>query len=340
MQRAYALARQHHTHPNPRVGCVVVSADGEVIGTGSHAGPGQPHAEIVALDEAGHSPGSTVYVSLEPCTHHGRTPPCVERLIAEDVARVIVGVLDPDERVSGGGVETLTAAGLDVTVLDDPAGRDVDPAYFHHRETGMPRVTMKYAMTLDGSVAAADSTSQWITSEEARRDSHEKRADVDAVVVGAGTLRADNPRLDVRLDGYTGPQPRPVIVAGSGELPADAVVWKRNPLVVATSQRSLPGGELIEVPGTGDRPDPLATCRALAGAGLLDLLVEGGATLLGEWLRASVVNRGLVYLGARLGKGRGLAAVGGVFDTIAGAQVVTVTGVRTLGPDVAVSFEL
>lgn len=340
IERAYVLARRHYPHPNPRVGCVVVSPEGEVIGTGSHSGPGEAHAETAALDEAGGARDSIVYVSLEPCTHHGRTPPCVDRLIAEGVAHVVVGALDPDARVSGAGVAKLKAAGIEVSVLNDPAARAVDPAYFRHRETGMPRVTMKYAMTLDGSVAAADGTSRWITSEEARQDAHRMRAEVDAVVVGAGTLRADNPRLDVRLDGYTGRQPRPVIVAGVADLPEDVAIWEREPMVVATTNRALPAGELIQVPGNGELPDPVATCRALAGAGLLDVLVEGGPTLLGAWLAASVVTDGVAYLGARLGMGRGMSAVDGVFDTIGHAHVVRVSGVRTLGPDVAVTFEL
>lgn len=340
MQRAYELAQEHRTHPNPRVGCVVVAPGGEVVGTGSHAGPGEPHAEVVALDEAGNARDGIVYVSLEPCTHHGRTPPCVDRLISEQVSRVVIGALDPDDRVSGAGVKALEAAGIEVTVLDDPAAREVDPAYFHHRRTGMPLVTMKYAMTLDGSVAAADRTSRWITSEPARQDAHRMRAEADAVVVGAGTLRVDNPRLDVRIEGWDHPQPRPVVIAGSGELRADAVLWERNPLVVSAVQRDLPGGELVEVPGENGVPDPVAACRALAGAGLLHLLVEGGPTLLGSWLRSSVITNGVVYLGARLGLGGGLSAVEGVFDTITGARVVTVTGVRTLGPDVAVTFEL
>jgi diaminohydroxyphosphoribosylaminopyrimidine deaminase/5-amino-6-(5-phosphoribosylamino)uracil reductase len=295
---------------------------------------------VIALDEAGSGQGCTVFVSLEPCTHHGRTPPCVDRLIAEGVANVVIGALDPDERVSGSGVRALRDAGVEVIVLDDPEARSVDPAYFRHRETGLPRVTLKYAMTLDGSVAAADRTSQWITSEEARRDAHLLRGEMDGVVVGAGTLRTDSPRLDVRAPGYSGPQPRPVVVAGATDLPTDGGIWALNPLVVTTRDRHIPGGELLKVNGEGDRPDPVAACRALAGVGLLDLLVEGGPTLAGEWLRGGVVTDGIVYLGARLGMGGGIPAIGGVFDTIARARVVRVTGVRTLGSDVAVTFEL
>lgn len=337
--RAYELARPEHPHPNPRVGAVVVSADGAIIGEGAHVGPGQPHAETIALDQAGDARGSTVYVSLEPCSHHGLTPPCVDRLIAEEVVVVVVGALDPDPRVAGSGVERLRSAGIVVEVLDDPAARDLDPAYFHHRETGRPLVTYKYAMTLDGAVAAVDGTSQWITKETARSDAHLLRARVDAIVIGSGTLTNDDPGLDVRLPGYEGHQPRPVIVAGSGELPAHARLWERDPLVLSTSERHVPGGEVVVVVGD-TRPDPVAACAALATAGYLDILVEGGPTLAGAWWRAGMIDRGVAYVGGKVGGGAGMTPLDGVFSTIDSAGNALITGVRQLGPDVRIDFEI
>ena len=339
MARAYQLARQHHTHPNPRVGAVVVSPSGDVLGEGAHEGPGHPHAEIVALDRAGDASGSTVYVSLEPCSHQGRTPPCVDRLVADGVARVVVGVIDPDPNVSGSGVKALRAAGIEVDVVDDQRARDIDEAYFHHRETGMPLVTIKWAMTLDGSVAAADGTSQWITSKTSRIHVHELRSQVDAVVVGAGTLRADNPQLDVRNEGYTGRQPRPVVVVGKGDLPTDARLWRHNPVVVSTLERQIPAGELVRVEGLEGYPDPVDTCLHLAGMGLLHLLVEGGPTLAGAWWRAGVIDRGLVYIGSKIGGGSGRSPMAGIFSTISSADEVEFDTVRNVSGDVLIVFK-
>lgn len=342
MQRAIELARPHKTHPNPRVGAVVVGDSGRVIGEGAHLGAGDDHAEIVALAAADiAAAGSTLYVTLEPCTHHGRTPPCVEAVIAAGVSQVVVGAGDPDQRVSGAGIARLREAGIEVVegVLTAEV-RELDPGYFRHRETGLPNVILKYAMTLDGAVAAVDGTSQWITSEEARIDAHRLRAYADAVVVGAGTLRADDPRLSVRIPGYEGPQPVPVVVAGTGDLSEIARIWEREPLVLSTTDRRVPSGRVVRVEGTDGLPDPTSACRALSDLGHLDVLVEGGARLAGEWWRAGVVNRGVVYVGAMVGGGSGISPLAGGFKTIDDAAVVSLTGVRSLGPDYRIDFEL
>lgn len=337
--RAYELARLHRTtHPNPRVGAVVVSTEGEVLGEGWHVGPGEPHAEAVALDQAGNSVGATVYVSLEPCSHHGRTAPCSDRLIAEGVTRVVIGTLDPDQNVAGAGVAKLESAGIVVEVVDDPEARSVDPGYFHHRETGMPLVTLKWAMTLDGSAAAQDGTSQWITSEPSRAEAHRLRSFVDAVVVGAGTLRSDDPRLDVRLEGYEGPQPRPVVIAGNEELPGGARIWERDPIVFSAHERAIPNGELVLVAGEGGWPDPPGVCLRLAELGILHALVEGGPTLAGSWWRAGVVSSGIVHIGGKVGGGIGRAPLGGVFANISEATNVELESVRSVGDDVIVVF--
>jgi len=342
MRRAFELALQWpHTHPNPRVGSIVVDPNGVVLGEGWHRGPGTAHAEVDALSHVGESAsGATVYVTLEPCLHHGRTPPCADALIAAGVARVVVATVDPDPNVSGRGIEKLRAAGIEVEVgLLEGEARQIDPAYFHHREKGMPLVTIKWAMTLDGSVAAADGTSQWITGEEARADAHRLRSTVDAVVVGAGTIRDDDPLLDVRLDGFDGTQPRPVIIAGRTPLPEHARIWDRDPIVVSASPRDIPSGELVEVPGEEYLPDPLLTCRALADIGLLHLLLEGGPTVARAWWTGGVVNNGLVYVGALLGGGTGRSPFGGAFPTITAATEVEFHDTRNVGGDVVLSFE-
>lgn len=342
MRRAVELARVHRTHPNPRVGAVIVGTSGDVIGEGAHEAPGRDHAEVVALKSAT-TPvaGATMYVSLEPCTHQGRTPPCTEAIIEAGIARVVVGAGDPDERASGAGIATLRRAGIEVIEgIGADEARAMDPAYFHHRRTGMPLVKLKYAMTLDGSVAAADATSQWITSQAARDDGHALRSGADGVVIGAGTLRADDPSLDVRIDGYEGPQPRPIVIAGSEPLPPERRLWERGPLVVSTHDLSLPGAEVVIVDGDPGRPHPVATCRALADLGILDLLLEGGPRISGEWVRAGVVSRGVAYVAGKLGGGAGIAALGGVFQTIEEARVVSITGVNSLGPDIRIDFEI
>jgi diaminohydroxyphosphoribosylaminopyrimidine deaminase/5-amino-6-(5-phosphoribosylamino)uracil reductase len=342
MARALELARAQNPHPNPRVGSVVLDASGEVVGEGAHVRPGDPHAEVLAVRQAGErARGGVLYSTLEPCAHHGRTPPCVDTIIAAGVVKVVVGIQDPDPRVSGQGIHRLREAGVEVIEgIMEVAARDLDPGYFHHRQTGRSLVTLKYAMTLDGAVAAVDSTSRWITSDEARQDAHRLRAEMDGVVVGAGTLRSDDPLLDVRLDGFEGAGPRPVIIAGSGELPGGARIWGREPIVVATRAMHLPSGELVQVPGDGSNPNPADTCRALADMGLLTLLLEGGPSVAGAWWRAGVIDRGVAYLGAKIAGGSGRSPLEGVFGTLGDATAVSITGVNSLGVDLRVDFEL
>jgi diaminohydroxyphosphoribosylaminopyrimidine deaminase/5-amino-6-(5-phosphoribosylamino)uracil reductase len=262
----------------------------------------------------------------------------VNAVIDAGVSQVVVGAIDPDPRVSGSGVASLREAGIDVEtgVLVGEA-EAVDPAYFHHRRTGMPLVTLKLAMTLDGSVAAADRSSQWITSEEARKDAHMLRAASDAVVVGAGTLRADDPLLTARVD-QTEAQPKPVIVAGGESLAAEGRIWDRAPIVIATRKLEVPSGEVVVVDGEHDRPDPKAAARALAERGLLDVLLEGGPHLAGSWWRAGVVDRGVLYVGAKVGGGRGLAVLEGDFATMAESRSVNITDVQMVGPDIRIEF--
>jgi diaminohydroxyphosphoribosylaminopyrimidine deaminase/5-amino-6-(5-phosphoribosylamino)uracil reductase len=259
-------------------------------------------------------------------------------VIDAGVATVVIGAIDPDPRVSGSGVSRLREAGIEVeTGMMGEEAEAVDPAYFHHRRTGLPRVTLKMAMTLDGSVAAADHTSQWITSEAAREDAHLLRSASDAVVVGAGTLRSDDPLLTARLDAID-VQPVPVIVAGSGPLPQGSRVWERSPLVIATRDVDVPSGDVVLVPGDHDRPDPEATARALVERGLLEVLLEGGPHLAGSWWGAGVIARGVFYVGAVMGGGQGLAPLAGDFATMAESRPVNITEVRMVGPDIRIEF--
>jgi diaminohydroxyphosphoribosylaminopyrimidine deaminase/5-amino-6-(5-phosphoribosylamino)uracil reductase len=341
MRRAIELASQHRTHPNPRVGAVIVDQAGNVVGEGAHEGVGQPHAEVIALGQAGdRARGSTLYVNLEPCSHYGNTPPCVSAIVTAGVSRVVVGAIDPDERVSGKGVSWLRDARVEVVLEESTTEAEaVDPGYFHHRRTGLPFVTWKTAMTLDGSVAALDGSSQWVSSEESRLDAHLLRAAVDAVVVGAGTLRSDDPELTARHPDAGEHQPRPVILAGAGLLPQGARIWQRDPLVVATRDLDIPSGELIVVSGVDDHPDPVEAARAIAGTGLLDVLLEGGPRVAGAWWRSGVINRGVLYLAGKIGGGMGIGPIAGSFSTIDEAQEVNIRDVRNVGSDLRIEFE-
>ncbi len=283
MRRAMALAAtvRDRTAPNPWVGSVVIPSGAGVergAGTirfeGATAPPGGPHAEVTALAAAGEAArGGTLYVTLEPCAHHGRTPPCTDPIVAAGIARVVVGIEDPDPRVAGRGIAALQAAGIEVAVgvAADEVAEQLAP-YLKHRRTGWPWVVLKMAASLDARTAAPDGTSRWITGEAARRDVHRLRASSDAVLVGAGTVRADDPELTVRLDdGVERSQPLRVVL---GTVPSDA--------------RVQPALEL-----SGDLDGVLSE---LGRRGVLQLLVEGGPTVAHDFHAAGLVDRYVVYL--------------------------------------------
>lgn len=277
MARALALGRavRATTSPNPWVGCLLVPALGNRVFEGATRPPGGPHAEAVALAAAGQDArGSTAYVTLEPCSHHGRTPPCADALIAAGVRRVVVGVTDPDARVSGRGVQRLRDAGVEVTVgvCADQVAEVLAP-YLKHRRTGRPWVVLKLAASLDGRIAAPGGQSKWITGPEARADTHRLRAESDAVLIGAGTVRADDPSLTVR--DAEGRDPLRVVL---GSLPADARVR----------------------PAMTMEGDLEAVLDDLGSRGILQLLVEGGARVAHAFHRARLVDRYVVYLSPTL----------------------------------------
>lgn len=276
-----------------------------------------------------------MYVTLEPCSHHGRTPPCADALIAAGVARVIVGETDPDVRVSGRGMTRLRDAGVEV--IDGFITESVDAAYMFHRRTGRAMTTLKSAITLDGQLAAADGTSQWITSHEARQHGHHLRARVDAVVVGAGTVIADDPLLTVRLPDYTGPQPRPIVVAGSRPIPADRRIWERDPLVLSSGRWTGPGTS-VQVAGDDGHIDLEAALVSVSDLGYLDVLVEGGASLSGALWRGGLVDRGVFYVAGKIAGGLGVGPFDGTFATLADARSVDITAINQIGPDVVIEF--
>jgi len=303
MQRALALAGQAlgRVSPNPAVGAVVVR-DGLVVGEGFTRPPGGPHAEVVALEQAGEAArGATLYVSLEPCCHQGRTPPCTEAIIAAGVAEVHMAILDPDPNVNGRGLEELTAAGVAVQVGEcEEEARRLNEAYIKHRTTGLPFVIAKFAASLDGRIAAASGDSRWISGPQSLRWAHEQRTTVDAIMVGANTIVVDNPQLTARPGGQESErQPLRVVVDSGDRTPADArVLQGPGRALIATSEGSDPswrealeaaGAEVLVLPGDGDSLDLGALLKALAQRGVLSLLVEGGGILLG-----SVFDQGLV----------------------------------------------
>jgi diaminohydroxyphosphoribosylaminopyrimidine deaminase/5-amino-6-(5-phosphoribosylamino)uracil reductase len=318
MGRARDLAERARvvSPPNPWVGAVVLSSEGEVLGEGSTAAPGGPHAEVSALAAAGsRATGATVVVTLEPCSHVGRTGPCTAALTEAGVARVVVGTLDPDERVSGRGVTELRRAGIDVEVgVDEESVRAQLAPYLWHRRTGRPFVVAKVAATLDGAVAMRDGSSQWITSEAAREESQWLRARSQAILVGAGTVRRDDPRLSVRLAGVER-QPLRVVL---GHAPAGAKV---HPCL----ERS---GELG------------AVLDELGGLGVVQLLVEGGPATLSSFLEAGLVNRLVWYVAPALAGGGARGAVEGLSTpTLAALRRGRVVNLARVGDDVRVEVE-
>ncbi|MCX4473152.1 bifunctional diaminohydroxyphosphoribosylaminopyrimidine deaminase/5-amino-6-(5-phosphoribosylamino)uracil reductase RibD [Micromonospora sp. NBC_01655] len=336
MRRAIALAARGlgTASPNPVVGCVLLDPDGEVVGEGFHAYAGGPHAEIVALAQAGlRARGGTAVVTLEPCDHTGRTGPCSHALIAAGVARVVVAVPDPDP-VAAGGAVTLRAAGLQVEFGVRAAEAEAgNVAWLTSVRRGRPYVIWKFAATLDGRSAAADGTSMWITSEAARADVHALRGTVDAVIAGVGTVLADDPRLTVRNPRDGTPairQPLRVVVDSLGRTPAGAQVRDgAAPTWIATAAQVGAGPD-----GRVDLPALLAE---LHRRGVRAALLEGGPSLAGAFLAAGLVDRVVGYVAPRLlGAGPTALADAGV-TTIADAIDLELTDVTQVGPDLRIT---
>jgi diaminohydroxyphosphoribosylaminopyrimidine deaminase/5-amino-6-(5-phosphoribosylamino)uracil reductase len=310
-----ACTARLRSRPNPWVGAVVVAQNGEVF-TGATLEPGNAHAEIVALNAAAHhTQGSTLFSTLEPCNHTGRTGPCTQAIIDAGVSRVVVGTLDPDSKVSGSGVQQLRKAGLtvDVGVLEQEVKQQL-AAYLHHRTTGRPFVVLKMASTIDGRIAAADGSSKWITGETARKRVHQLRAESDAIVVGAGTVRADDPTLTVR--DVEGPSPRRIVL---GTIDASAKVHPCTQW-------------------TGTLPDLLDT---LGKEGVVQLLVEGGARVAASFHRERLINQYIMHIASVIAGGDNAAGVfaGPAASTMADMWRGRIVSTTNLDGDIEIILE-
>ncbi|MEU8740777.1 bifunctional diaminohydroxyphosphoribosylaminopyrimidine deaminase/5-amino-6-(5-phosphoribosylamino)uracil reductase RibD [Streptomyces halstedii] len=347
MRRAITLAARGlgATSPNPVVGCVVLDAAGAPAGEGFHQCAGGPHAEIHALRAAGEKArGGTAYVTLEPCDHTGRTGPCARALLDAGIRRVVYAVADPDPRATG-GADTLRAAGVQVErgLLADEA-EEGNTAWLTSVRLGRPHVRWKYAATLDGRVAAADATSRWITSAESRADVHRLRAESDAVVIGSGTARADDPQLGVRgVEGAVQPLRVVVDTGATAVRPGARILDPTAPTLIAVAQDAetahLPQDAVLRLPraATGPGLDIPALLAALHARGVRSVLLEGGPVLAGSFVAARCVDTVVGYIApVLLGAGPAALADAGI-TTIAQALRLAVTETVRIGPDLRVT---
>jgi diaminohydroxyphosphoribosylaminopyrimidine deaminase / 5-amino-6-(5-phosphoribosylamino)uracil reductase len=351
---ALALAEQAIglTDPNPRVGCIITNAQGDVLGSGHTQAAGQAHAEIMALRDVqarGHDArGATAYVTLEPCAHHGRTPPCCDALVAAGIARVVVALRDPNPLVGGHGLGRLRAAGVQTHLLpvDHPvavAARELNIGFLSRMERGRPFVRMKIAASLDGRTALHNGVSQWITGPEARADGHAWRRRAGAVLTGIGTAKEDNPRLDVR-EVPTHLQPQRVLVDSRLTLfpearlldsPGHLWVYHAQPDAGALGQALMArGAALISLPDPRGKVDLTAMIQDLGRRGINELHLEAGNKLNGSLLRTGLVDELLVYLAPMLmGDGRGMVDLGHL-TALDQAPRYTVVDMRPVGRDI------
>ncbi|MEQ8664371.1 MAG: bifunctional diaminohydroxyphosphoribosylaminopyrimidine deaminase/5-amino-6-(5-phosphoribosylamino)uracil reductase RibD [Rhodospirillales bacterium] len=334
MRLAVSLAKRGigNTHPNPAVGCILVRPDlgGRIVGRGWTQPGGRPHAETEALRRAGDlARGATAYVSLEPCSHTGKTPPCADALIKAGVARVVVAIEDPDDRVAGSGIARLQTAGL--TVLTGPLAAEaseVNAGYLSRRRSGRPWVTLKLASSIDGRIATRRGESQWITSTEARSYGHALRARHDAILTGSGTVIADDPALTCRLPGLGERSPIRVVMTGAHPIPE-------------TSRLAREEGPPVRVFGgeSGHRADPATVLGALAEEGINSVLIEGGAVIASAFLGDNLVDEVVSIRAPILIGGDGLAAVGDLgVDRLSEAKQFRLVERRTAGPDTIERF--
>ncbi|SMX37374.1 bifunctional diaminohydroxyphosphoribosylaminopyrimidine deaminase/5-amino-6-(5-phosphoribosylamino)uracil reductase RibD [Octadecabacter ascidiaceicola] len=326
--------------PNPNVGCVVVR-DGRVLGRGWTADGGRPHAETQALDGID-AKGATVYVTLEPCAHHGKTPPCAEALIAAKVARVVIATGDPDARVAGKGIAMLRGAGIAVNTGVREAGARADLAGFLLRvEQNRPFVTLKLASSFDGRIATATGESKWITGPDARRMVHAMRAQHDAVLVGAGTVRADDPSLTVRDLGYTR-QPVRVVASGRLEIEArqlfatipDAPLWLCHGPNVDAQKWADFGAQTFECAVQGRQIDPVDMMQKLAAQGLTRVFCEGGGSLAASLLGAGLVDEIVGFTAGTMLGAEGTPSIGAMgLDRLVDAPRFELAQIQRVGAD-------
>ena len=353
MARALQLAAKglYTTQPNPRVGCVVVK-NGKIIGEGWHRKAGEPHAEIHALNQAGaQAKGATAYVTLEPCSHHGRTPPCADALVDADVSQVVIAMEDPNPQVSGQGVLRLREAGIEITtgVLEAQA-RELNPGFIKRMSSGLPYVRIKLAMSLDGRTAMASGESQWITGTAARNDVQKLRARSSAVVTAMGTILADDPSLNVRLSaqelGLDIPphQPMRVILDSQLSCPQDARVFSLPGQTVILTCHPDPlshdytHGEVVQVKDSNGRVDLLAAMHWLAEQEINEVHVEAGSVLCGALLDAGLVDEIVIYMAPHLmgDQAKGLFHLPGI-QGMEQRLALHIKDIRMVGQDVRIT---
>jgi diaminohydroxyphosphoribosylaminopyrimidine deaminase/5-amino-6-(5-phosphoribosylamino)uracil reductase len=356
MDRALRLAERGIglTSPNPMVGAVLLK-DERVVGEGAHLRAGGPHAEAVALDLAGPAArGATCYVTLEPCAHFGRTPPCADALVRAGVARVVAATGDPHRQVDGRGLARLRAAGVSVTVgVRDAEARALNRAFLCAVTAGRPHVTLKAAVTLDGKIAASDGSSRWITGEAARLEAHRLRFAADAVLAGIGTVLADDPQLTVRHPALPAKEPLRVVVDSRLRIPGDARVLRSGdpgrcvvacvapaPAGPAAALRAQ-GARVLEIPGEEGRVDLGALLEALRALDVIAVLAEGGAELGGALADAGLVDRVAFFVAPRLLGGRDApGALGGRGRSLKDALQLAAVTTRRLGEDLLVEADV
>jgi len=358
MRAALGLAKRGlgDVWPNPAVGCVLVreDQDGIVVGRGWTGSGGRPHAETEALRRAGEAAsGATAYITLEPCSHHGETPPCADALVNAGVARAVVAIEDPNPQVAGKGLQRMTDAGIVVSLGTGGAeAQDINAGFFLRISEGRPLFTLKTASTLDGRIAAASGESRWITSDAARSVAHKLRAEHDGIMVGIGTALADDPQLTCRLPGMEARSPVRIVVDSNLRLPLDsrlAVSAKEHPVWLITGTgapreqletfRSL-GVTIIEAEFNRDgRVSLRAAARELGSRGLTRVLVEGGGTLAAALLKEGLVDRLAWFQAPKLMGSDGVPAAGALqAATVAEAHGFTRSGLRQVGPDLFETF--
>lgn len=356
MNLALRLAEQglYTTDPNPRVGCVIV-VDGKIIGQGWHRAAGEPHAEVHALKQAGEqapeqTKGATVYVTLEPCSHHGRTPPCVDALIAADVARVVVAMQDTSPKVAGQGIARLEAAGVKVDVgLMSEQAEALNPGFVSRFKRGRPYVRSKLAMSLDGRTAMASGESKWITSESSRIDVQKLRARSSVVVTGIGTVLADDPRMNARVD-VEAKQPDRVVVDTNLRMPLDAtmlsqtgVTWLANDCQDQSLRSELEqaGARMLDVATHNGHIDLPSLLNALQDLEYNEVLVEAGPSLSGAFMQAGLIDELIIYMAPHL-MGHGgnallhLPGIEAMQDRIA----LQLTELKQIGDDLRLNYKL
>ncbi len=353
MQQALLLGERARLHapPNPWVGCVIVK-EGQIIGQGYTQPPGQAHAEICALEQAQErAKGATLYVTLEPCAHSGRTPPCTQALIEAGIHEVYFGVHDPDPRVKGKGASQLQQAGIRVFsgICQEEIQRSL-ASYLYQRKKKLPYTILKAAISLDGRTAAADHTSQWITCSQAREDVHLLRAASQAILIGAGTALKDRPRLTVRHPSYSvAHQPLRILLDAKGRVPASGPLFDQSlapTLVITTSQSpenrqrewQSAGAEVVLVSCSSKGVDLDETWHLLGKRSILQVLVEGGATLHTALLETSLVNRLLIYIGPLLLGPLGCPLYQKNLSTLQQAQRLSLQDVKRTGDSVRLDY--